>query len=461
MSFGAVQVLLELIDHDDGDLGWLLEENYLLWEYLQERLLMLKFHDRSRGKDVLELTLRNDDHKLIDNPIFSRGQKLLVSWGWTGNMTVPRRMVVQKIDGRDQVVVKCHCRLSLMDRQKVSRFEEGMTDSEFVRKVAAEYGYTGQYLHIDDTTIRHDIVQNYITDARFLNRLARKNHFEFYIDSTGLHWHERRTNIEPVKTYIYRNDPGVGDILEVPKFETNLTRGVAKVKVIARDPRTKQEVVAYGGPEDTEMDNLGFEDEMGDPDDADQGRRAGRMARYDVRSGGLMTQEEAQLEADARYMETAKNKYKMEMTVIGDPRVSAKKLIDYWGPAEIMNGFYYLHEVVDIIEAGKYTQVLKGRKDAVNKIPVAKKISRKKNANPIIRLEDTTIYGDSGEELQKMLTLKTTAEGNIIPAWTYGSTGGNSYLGDLKPEELSSLSDATLERLAQEGAQSAPPDSDM
>ena len=461
MPFGAAQILIELIDYDDGDLGWLKEENYQLWEYLQERLVLFKFHDRTKGKDRLEMTLRNDDHKLIDNPIFAKGQKFLISWGWTGNMTPPRRVVVQKVIGRDQIVVKCHCRLALMDRDKVSRFEENMTDSEFVRKVAAEYGYTGQYLHIDETTIRHDIVQNYRTDARFLNYLARKNHFDFYIDFTGLHWHERRTNMEPVKTYIYKNDPGVGDILDVPKFEVNLTRAVAKVKVVARDPRTKKEIIAYGGPNETEMENLGFEDEMGDPDDSDQGRRAGRMARYDVRGGGLMSQEEAQREADARYMETAKKKYKMEMSVIGDPKVRAKRLVDYWGMADLMNGFYYLKEVVHVIEGGKFTQILKGEKDALGKLNTAKKIGRKKSPNPIIRLDDTTIYGDIAEELQRMLTVKATAEGNIIPAWTYGSSGGGAYLGDLQPGDLSGLSDATLDRLFQEGAQSAPPDADM
>ncbi len=462
MPFGAAQILVELIDNDDGDENWTVEQDTTMWEYFQERFLKFRFYDRERGKDRAEITFRNNDYKMLDNPVFSKGQKLLMSWGWIGNLTVPQRMVVQKLVGRDKVTVMCHCMLSQLDKEKRSRMWVGATDSEFVRGIAAEYGYTGRYAHVDETDIRHDIAQNYKTDARFINRLARKNGFEFWIDATGFHWHKRRTNVEPIKTYICRTDPGVGSILNVPKFEVNLTNDIAKVKVVARDPRTKREIVAYGGPNDTRIDSLGFEDEMGDPDDANQGRRANRMARVDVRAGGILTQAEAQREADARYFETAKNRYKMEMPVIGDPRVGAKQLVELWETADIMDGTYYLKEVVHDIERGQFTQVLKGRKDAVNKVPSAKKIGRKTNVNATLRLEDTTIWGEKSNELKKVLMVKVSPGGAFIPAWSYGQSGAQGALvGDVSPDELSTLSNATLERLFQQGAQSQAPDTSL
>lgn len=461
MQLGTAQILVELIDNDDGDLGFISEQGAQLWEYLQERLISFKYFDRVKGKDRAEMTFRNEDYEMLDNPVFAKGQKLLMSWGWIGHMTTPRRVVVQKIKGRSEVVVTCHCMLSLLDKEKVSRFLDNATDSEFVRWVAEEYGYTGNFLHIDETKVRRDISQNYTTDARFLNRLARRNRFDFYIDSTGLHWHKRKTKATPTKTFIYKTDPVAGGIIEPPQFDVNLTKAIAKVKVVARDPRTKREVVAYGGPNDTEIDSLGFEEEMGDPDDTNQGRRAGRMARVDVRSGGLMTQEEAQAEADARYLETAKKKYKMTMTIDGDPLLGAKHLIDLWGTADIMDGFYFLTEVVHTVEAGTFTQELKGKKDAVNKVPTRKKIARKKRTNTAIRLEDTTIYGDTQPALNRVLTVRPNANGDFVPAWTFAEgEGRNTVFADLGPEELDQLSDATLARLSQLGAQTAQPDAD-
>lgn len=462
MPFGAAQLYIDLIDQDDGDDNWTVENNTTLWEYLTRRLVSFKFYDRIKGKDRCEMVFRNEDYGMLDNPVFSKGQKLLVSWGWSGNMNVPQRVVVQKITGRENITVMCHCMLSQLDKEKKSRMWVGSTDAEFVRDIAAEYGYTGRYAHIEETSIRHDIVQNYKTDARFLNRLARKNGFDFWIDATGLHWHKRKVNVEPTKTYVCRVDPGRGSVIDIPKFEVNLTKDIAKVAVYARDPRTKKEVVAYGGPNDTELESLGSEDEMGDPDDPSLGRRANRMARVDVRSGGMMTQEEAQREADARYTETARDRYKMEMTVVGDAQVGAKQLIALWNTADIMDGLYFLTEVVHIIENGSFTQELKGRKDAVNKVPAARKTHRRGNQSSAIRLEDTTIFGEGPAELKKVLTVKVSATGNFVPAWTYGQSGGQGDVGEnVSASELSTLSDATLERLFQQGSQSQAPDTNL
>lgn len=462
MPYGSAQIIVQLIDFDDGDDTYY--GDYLTMnEFLQTRMLSFKVIDRDRGKDRLEMTFRNDDFVMIDSPVFAKGQKLLVTWGWPGEMVTPRRFVVQSVKGGDTITVGAHCRLSIMDKEKVSRFEENMTHSEFVRMVVEEYGYSGTYQWIEDTDQRCDITQSHMTDARMVNRLARKNGFVFYEDATGIHWHARNLKDEPVRWFFYRNDEGRGDILAPPRFDINMSRGISKVKVTYRDPTTKEYGEVFGGPDDTEIDSLGEETEMGSPDDSDQGRRAGRMTRVDVRYGGIMTAEEAQREASARYYETANKRYKMEVPIIGDPRVGAKLLVGFVGISEMLDGLYYITEAAHAIEGGKWTIELKCRKNAINKVKTAKVTKRgskeKKNPNATEPNEESLTKEYA---LKKSVTLTTDSQGNIVPAYVFAQSGTPSGpLDDMTPDEIASLNDKTLETLYQLGGQSAEPDSAM
>jgi len=464
MPYGSAQVIIQLIDFDEGDDTYY--GDYLqMVEYLQTRMLSMKVIDRDRGKDRLELLFRNDDFQMIDSPVFAKGQKLLVTWGWPGDMVTPRRFIVQSVRGGDKVTVSAHCRLSLMDRAKVSRFAENVTHSEFVRMVVEEYGYTGTYQWIEETSVRTDVTQSHVTDARMLNRLARKNGFVFYEDATGIHWHARNLKTEPVRWFIYRQDEGRGDILAPPSFDINMTRGISRVKVTYRDPKTKEWGEALGGPDDTEIDSLGEETEMGNPDDSGQGRRAGRMTREDVRYGGVMTREEAQTEANARYYETANGRYKMAVPIIGDSRVGAKLLVGFAGISETLDGLYYINEAEHTIAGGKWTIGLKCRKDAINRVKTSKVVRKgnKEAKNPaVVPSEDDTMVKEK-QTLAKTVTLTTDPAGNVVPAYTFVDTTGaySGPLAMLSPEEILALNDKTLENLYQGGGQSSSPDSAM
>lgn len=464
MPFGGAQVIIQLVDFDKGDDDYY--GDYLkMVEFLQTRLLSLKCRDRDRGKDRLELTFRNDDYAMIDSPVFAKGQKLLVTWGWPGNTVPPRRFIVHSVKGGEQIVVAAHCRLSLMDRDKQSRFMENVTDSEFVRTVVEEYGYTGSFQWVEDTDVRSDITQSHMTDARMLNRLARRNGFVFYEDASGIHWHARNLKSEPVRWFIYRQDEGRGDILEAPRFDINMSRGIAKVKVTYRDPRTKEYGEVFGGPDDTELASLGEETEMGNPDDSDQGRRAARMARTDVRSGGVITKEQAQAEANARYYESANGRYKMSTSIVGDNQVGAKLLVGFAGISDVLDGLYYINEAEHVVAGGKWTIGLKCRKNALNKFKVARPVRRgtkEEKVPAVIDCGETVIIGEI-PTLTKTTTLTTDPDGNVVPAFEF--TDGNGVavgpLATLTPDEITALDDKVLDNLYQQGGQTAQPDSVM
>jgi phage protein D len=451
-AISTAQVIVALIDNDDGD-------EYNLTDFLKDRILSFKFEDKDKGKDWMKMELRNDDRVLLDAPVFQRGQKLLVTWGWAEEMQPPRRMIVTKAVGSNPVTVTAYCTSALLDREKKYRFVENITDSEFVREVAAEYGYTGTWAHIEETTIRHDITQpQWRTDASQIQRLARQNGMEFYIDAQGLHWHKRQTELDPVHTFIYRTDPGRGDILEEPQIEINLAKPTAKVKVLCRDPRTKEMIEEVSDSDELDMSSLGTEDEIGDPEATDAGRREQRLARLDVRNGGLMTREEAKAEANARYRETVKNRYKMTVPIIGRGNIGAKMLVDFWGISEMFDGLYYLKMVEHVVESGKFTQVLHCRKDAAREVKASRK-KRRRKINPNAGMKEPNV--ESGKHLYELNHLSIGPDGDlqVVRTWTDSSnippSVGEQY-------QLPSTSDERyrefVELLAGEFGQSVAPD---
>jgi phage protein D len=454
MPLGSARIVVLLADADAGDASY-----YGTWTdlstYLVERLITFKFADDEKKKDVLTLTLRNEDFALIDQPVFAKGQHLLVCWGWPSEMKPPRRMQVVKVAGGNPLVVTCHCMLSRMDKDKQGRFMENVSDSDWVREVAAEYGYKGTFLHLDDTTVKRDVTQaGWQTDARMIAQLARRNHFQFYVDATGLHFHPRRTDGGAVVDYIYRTDPGMGSILEEPRVEVDLTLPTAKVRVAFRDPRTKVVGEVAGGPQDTSFTSLGRVDEVGDPDDPNAGRRGARLARVDLRSAGLVTEQDAKALADARYRQTIASRYKMTLVTLGRGIVGAKMLVGVYGVSEQSDGLYYVAHCDDEIEGGKFQQTLSLEKDAYRKIKAANSTKRQSpNAN-------------ADKPAPEYLALKSRPitivgpEGTLIPATQFylpqsGTSGQEVNVVPLEGAALTDLPEKYIEQLVQQGAQTA------
>ena len=453
MSQGAARVVMELIDADAGDE----EFNSLrdsIANILGTRLIYFEYSEHEKKKDQLKLSLRNDDFALLESSLFVKGQKFAATWGWPGQMKNPRRMVVTEIKGGNPMTVIMLDPTQLFDKERVSKAWDNATDSEVVREIAQGNGYNGQYLHIEETKSRRDVVQRYTTDARFCAALARKNGFEFYVDSSGFHWHKRKTFGEPIKTYIYKNDPGRGDIIGEPQFDVNLSKGVSKVKVVARDPRTKQVWEKFGGPDDTEFESIGREDEMGNPDDPAQGKRAGRLSRIDVRYAGVMTESEAQEEADARYRETVKGRYKMSFSAIGDGRVGAKSLIGFFGISDSWDGMFYVRECIDTIRDGSFTQRLKTEKDALGKVWASKVRTKgsKEKQNP----KQSEVVEMDFTQLKTVRKVSTGPDGSaiVINQWV---TSQDEVIEQFDEQTLQ-VSDAEIEMMAILGATSVAPD---
>lgn len=439
MPYPHAIIAIRLLDYDAGDdIDGVGTADEML-DYLTSRILSFRFSDHARKKDMIEMNFRNEDYSLFDRPIFVKGQKLLVTWGFPGATAAPRRVIIVSIKGGREVTVRGHCTLSLFDKKKQSRFMAGVTDSEFVRAVASEYGYKGTLVHIDRTDERHDITQaRWMTDARMMRKLAKRNGFDFYVDSTGLHWHKQPASREPFHNYIYKRDAGQGEILEPPEFEANLTKGVSKVRVVARDPLLRAVVEGTAGINDETDVSLGNEDELFDPDDADLGNRGARISEDEVVIGGLMTAAEAKLQARGRYRDTARKRYKLTLKVIGNARMGAKNLIGLWGDVSVsFSGLYHIHEVITDIAGGKFTMMLRGRKDSLAEVRAAKKRRRRVNVNAA----GDKLPKDASSEFRRIITPITLPSGEIVPGWLFtdddGATGQTSAMDEYGFNQLS------------------------
>lgn len=416
-------IWLSLIQSDEGD---------KTLEVVQEQLTSFTFIDRDRGKDVCELRFHDRNMKLLDEPAFRTGQKLLVTWGWPGSVAIPRRMIVKR--PKEANLIKLLDESVLMDKFVNDRVWHDRFDSDAVYDIAADNGYTGILADVTQTFVKRPNITQAGTDTRMLNVLARRNGFVWYIDAAGLHFHPRRWGVQPTHHFAYLNDPGRGNVLSVPSIQGR-PQDYATVRVEARDPITKESVFAEVGvatDDETlgdylnEFYSLGAEEEIGDPDNPDGARQA-RASRKQRVSLGYASQEEVNNEAARRYIETAQGRYKMSVTVRGDPTLGAKQL-HYWRlPSEAFTGLWYCKEGKTVIDGSGYKVTNEYRKDALGKIAAAKVlgVGRKKNE----KKPEPPHFNSDGtpkDHLVKHLTWGEGPDGQPVPRWQYElATGGN------------------------------------
>ena len=468
MPYRSPQIFLQPLDIDFGDSEWV-ETTERLLAYIRERMLSFEFSDHAEKIDELKIAFNNDDHEMCDMPTFVVGQKFLCAWGWEGDLCPPRRMIVAKRENGNPYVVWLRDPMVMLTQRKGYRHKGNATDSEFVREIAEEWGYTGPLARITETTARHEITQpKHRTDATQLYELAKRNGFEFYIDGAGLYWGPRQLDAEPIAEYIWRTDPNRGTILREPRIDQHTDRAAAQVIVEARDPLKKETFKVEVTASTADGTALGAEIEIDDPGDSPGTKRAKRASKINVRAAGYMTEEEARALAQAIYRDNVQGMYTLSLGVIGDPHITAKRIIQMLGHSRTFDGLYYVREVQHIIRAGSYQLEIKAERDALAEVRVQKKARRpvvNKNAS---KIPDKTASTDTATQvtpegqkpLQRSLTVALNDAGQPVAAWIFvdGENEQNASTRELTPDELTELSDATLKTLAQQGVQSALPE---
>ncbi len=329
---------------------------------LGDRIVGFTFEDSERKADKVSIQLDNFDLSLFDREDLMGGAMLEVSWGYPGNMAVPRRVVVKKLKGFATLTVEGQATSVLMNREAKTRSWENVTRSEVARQIAEEHGYQGEFVDVEDSEEVLDVVnQAGETDARFLRRLAAREEFEFYVDDGGLHFHERRQDAAPTHVFTWYADPGRGDVLSI-NVESDLVKRAGRVTVRGRDPMERSTIESTTSNETADRSTLGEVVEVVDPETGATSLET-RNATASVHPTSAPTEGRARRESAARVRRAERAAVKLTMRVVGDPTLHAKSIVEVRGVSGLLSGKYYVTDVQHVISSSGYTCDLKLSRD--------------------------------------------------------------------------------------------------
>lgn len=328
-------------------------------------VLSLEYEDSEKKTDQLKLTVDNWDLSNFDTPIWKKGNKVFVTWGYPGQMAPQRMCVIQKVEGSTTLTVTAQGGAVLMNKDEKSKTYENTPRSEIVHALAKEYGYGDDQRFIEDTEeVYETVVQARATDAQFIKRLADAEGFEFFIDFDGFHWHSRKMGQKPLRLLQYYLPPDVGDILSF-NVENDVFAKPGRVTTKGRDPVKKQDVTGEADNGKTERDALNPTVEIIDP--------ATGVATFDTAVASTSTQPttetsaaQAKKEADGKYKRSVQTTVKLSLEMVGDPGIVAKSVLDIRGISKRLSGLYYVSQANHKIDSGGYKLSLKLQTDGTN-----------------------------------------------------------------------------------------------
>lgn len=325
---------------------------------LAGRIIAFTFEDAEKKADQVSLQLDNFDLALFDRDELVGGATLEVSWGYPGNMAPPRRVVVKKLKGFQTLTVEGQATSVLMNREAKTRSWANKSRADVVREIAAEHGYEGEFLDVEDTgEVLDTINQSAETDARFLRRLAAREEYEYFVDDTGFHWRSGNQAAAPTHVLTWFSDPGRGDILSL-NVESDLQRRAGRVVVRGRDPLTRTTISSSATSATVERATLSDVLEVVDRETGETSLQE-RNATTSVHPTAAPTPAAAERESAARFRRAERETVKLTMQVVGDPTLRAKQVIEVRGISSLLSGRYYVTECKHVVSSSGYVVDLK------------------------------------------------------------------------------------------------------
>ncbi len=323
---------------------------------LAARLLSMQYDDEERRADKLTLALDNYDLALYDDPAFRKGMELEVAWGYAGNMTPVRTVVVTSIKGALTVNVEANARSLLLNTVTRNRRFEHMRRSDIVRQIANEAGYTQEdVLDIEETpNVLESVQQARLTDAQFVRRLANLEGFQFFVDQTGFHFHRRRVGQAPTKTLVWFVDRS-GTITDF-NIDNDITARPTpgRTRLRGRDSLARADIDVHGDDaQDAGRPTLSTVREVIDPESGRARIEAsvGAEETLPTSAGDAAT---AQREATGRFRRQEQTAVRLSLDCIGDPGLLAKTVVEVQGLGRRLSQRYYVKKASTKIDGGGY-----------------------------------------------------------------------------------------------------------
>lgn len=327
------------------------------------RVLSLRFEDDEQKPAKLTLTIENQDLVHLDLPLWRNGNVVEFQFGYVGNMSPPRTAVIQSVKGFTTLTVEAQGSDTLMNRRtREDRVFENMKRSDAVREVLREYGYTDDQLRIEDTKVVHpQITQGPATDYAFIKQLAWREGFEFFIDFDGVHFHKRELGQRPIKAYRWFTEQKKGELLSV-SIEDDLSgpqKKVGAIVVRGRDPMTKESFEVRADNDSVQrktlmpvMSVLAVSAGTQAGGNAAQLALLGAVGSEVTMVSNEVTRALAERQAAAHFEKVQMRATKLTLSVLGEPNLIAKSVIDVQGIGQTYSGLYYVRTATHEVQPG-------------------------------------------------------------------------------------------------------------
>ena len=229
--------------------------------------------------------------------------------------------------------------------------------SDAVRLIAARQGFVAPYALIEDT---HDTLESGVTidtgltDWAFLHREAKRYGFTFKVDAKGLHWHSvyyadaQKGIIKRVYTY---GGPDVLKLHFLADYELPIGRSI---KTTGLNPNTRMIEVgeSHSATGIVILDQLTAE------------QRANLELAYKpqpVPAAGTM----ASAKAQAMFIEQMLRKFKITLTLVGDPAAMGGDLVQLMGTgSRFFDRVWFTEEAKHDFDGSTYQTILTLRPEA-------------------------------------------------------------------------------------------------
>ena len=336
---------------------------------LSNRVKKLTFEDDERKADVLKLTVDNWDLANFDNPVWAKGNFLEVSFGYPGNMSPARQLLIKKVTGATKLTVEAYDKAFLLDREARCRTFFDSKRSDVVKLIALKNGFGPDVQTIEDTeVVLPTITQAAETDAHLLRRLANKEGFEFFVDHDGFHWHSRNVEQRPLKKLTWY-ESGQGEIKSF-NIENDITIRTGKSTTRGRDPIKKKDFEIIINHAQDLVQVLAPTAEV--VSEAVVG--LGNAARLTVETLAELSPISAKRRAKGKARKSRQLTIKMKLNIIGDPQLLAKSVVQIAGIGKRLSGNYYVKKVKHAISGDGYASELEVIRDGHNELKTSERL---------------------------------------------------------------------------------------
>jgi Bacteriophage probable baseplate hub protein len=357
-------------------------------------VMTFEFTDNDKRSDELVLGISNVGLRWQDDLRFSGGTRLKCRWGYPGDVSDTRQMIISNVTVSNPENGVPALSLQAMDiRHTLNKTAHPknwgpISSSAVAQQIARRYGLSTDVADSGDARKESRTQGCDTSDMQYLMALAEKLHWDCYVEGGKLHFHPKRLQARPEFEFEYFTD-GSGTLLSVDA-DLNLKRA-KKQGAVSADSKTGESANAsgtsgpYTGGYSIDNDD-GTGQVVGSPQVSQDGNQQplSSQARAPNASSPLMCsipESDAKvttLHAKARQAREELKALTANMHVVGTPKLRARSMVKLTGIGQAYSGVWRIKSARHVINQTSYSLTCELARNALSK---GKKDSKKDGNN--------------------------------------------------------------------------------